>query len=539
MSRSVNSSQQKPLLSNKDSPPSDVRNGEDGVIQATVSTLTKTPWGDMVSHKSVRISRPNPPDPKLKVELSGKTTSSSETRPPAGVARTSPRPKPPPPGDKPVSRPKPNPVGPKPVVPGSQPKLPGTKPKLPGPKPKLPGPKPNLPGPKPNFPGPKPNVPGPKPKLPMAPKPPPKQQITKKELSPDVPHSHRKEDTPTSDDEWVVIESLVNSPRFPRSSQVMEKQTSFPFSGNTKPPTNGSAAPRTAGQPSPSPSPGSPHKKPLMPPAGSGSPSHLSTAPSARNGEGPTTSLQSGGSPLLPARSGGSPLLPARSGESPLLPARNGGSSPGVKTQADVLCQPQGSAPEVTSNARSDSRASTLPLISQQTKSVPSSSSPSVYVDDFEEQEQRRTRLGAMGRMTRETKRKIGGSFEQIYHEQEDLHSVEVQRLSLNLSVDSSDESPRGSPSVSTPEVSTSILADHPLLTKLHSPPPPATREPVNPDASPSKPDLSPEERVSFSEHSHYCCGGNLLKRASHCVRTCKSWVIVELCVCMTRMTVV
>ena len=191
-----------------------------------------------------------------------------------------------------------------------------------------------------------------------------------------------------------------------------------------------------------------------------------------------------------------------------MLPARNGGNSAGVTTLADVLCQPHDGAPEVTSSARSNSRASTLPLIGQQTKSGPSSSSPNMFVDDFEEREQCRTRLGAMGGMTRETKRKIGGSFEQIYHKQEDLHSLEVQRLSLNLSVDSSDESPRASPSVSAPEVSTSILADHSLLTKLHSPPPPAAKEPVNPDASPSKPDLSPEERVSFSEHSHYCCGG-------------------------------
>ena len=442
MSSSVNSNNKKPLVPQKGSPPSSGQDGGNGSAQPSVSTLTKTPWGDMVTRKAAPTSRPGQVDFKLKLRPSSKSVPHLESAPPPDGIRPSLRPKPPPPpGDKPVR----------------------------GPRPKLPGPKPKLPGPKPKLPGPKPKLPGAKPKLPVKPKSPPEQSKSLEEHSPEVPPSHIKGQMVASDD-WVVIDSLMNSPRFPRPARELDRQTSFPFPADTKAQTNGQVNGR--GQ-SPcgnalSNSPRSPHKKPLTPPVAPSSPSHLSTTP------------------------------PVRRGGSPVAPEKRGGSPAGITRLADILHQPRASTPTATSSGRNDSRARTLPLLSERTR-IDCSSSPSVFVDDFEGQDQCRSRLGAMGRVTRERNLKIGGSFEQVYHEQEDLHSVEVQRLSLDLSVDSSDDSPRASPAAIASDIATSNLV-HPLLTKQMSPSPPATEEPV--PATPTKPDISPEELVSSSEHS-------------------------------------
>ena len=462
---------------------------QDNDRTGTVSSLTKTPWGDIIPRKTSTNSRPGPPDSKLKLGQITKAAPSSEGTP-SGGARTSPSPKPPAPGDKPAlatvrptldaTRPKPSPPGPKPVILGPKPKLPGPKPKLPGPKPKLPGPKPKLPA--------KPNTS------------PPEQQKSQNEHPPNVSPIHPKESLVTSDD-WTMIDHLNSSPRFPRPVYAQEKQTSFPFP-DTKTQVNGleneqhqspcdSPLSGTPGRYSPSTPSGSPRKQALTPPSVPRSPSPLAAVP----------------------------------------PMKSGGSAT-VARLVGTFQQPSASTATSVTSARNDTRASTLPLLSRQARNT-SSSSPSVFVDDFEEPEQGRSRLSAMGGATHERRLRmsspIGGSFERLYHKQEDMHSLEVQRLSVDLSADSSDESPRNSPTGSTSDVPSSALL-HPLLARQLSPPRTA-EEPT----TPNKPDVSPEELVSFSKHK--CCSVSfdpyvMLQVLATCCSVCVC-VCVCACVCV------
>ena len=549
MSSSATPNQKKPLLPVRDSPPPGSREGVEGNVQdkekpVPVSSLTKTPWGDIMPRRASQNSIPTPPSSKLKPELSIITKSSSDVAQPSRGAKTSPGPKPAPPPYKPAnSQPQLNAPGPKPKLPG--PKSPGLKPAFPGPKPKLPGPKPKLPGPKPIL-------SGPKPKLPLKPKTCPEQQISQKGQSPEVSPSHAKakgkspelspshtkakghspilppshakakgkspelspsrtkakghspelpsnytkskkqspEGSPSptmakgqspevspggtnsglvSSDEWVVIDSLVDSPRFPRTKPSVEKTTVFPFPDPNKQ-VNGEVRGRhrspsgspVLGRAASSTPPGSPRRKPPALPGVPSSPSPLSTASSAK---------------------GASPTLVAK--------------------LADIFEQPSLSthrtAPSTASTC-SDARASTLPRLTQNKTGL---SSPSAPVDESKMLPAKgQSQLSPLGKAstteTRPQSLPSGASFDQVFNEQKDMKSLEVQRMSLNMSTDSSDESPENSPAGSTTDVAAAGDHLHLILTDQRQSLP-AADEPV--DTAPAKPELTPEELVSCTEH--------------------------------------